>query len=69
LDFIQAVGEKIYNDRPAHRRQDPLHPSSHGFLTKNWTLLYAPQDTWTFEIKVKKVVSPTPPPLMHDLTL
>ncbi|KAI8342754.1 inositol-pentakisphosphate 2-kinase [Chlamydoabsidia padenii] len=53
MDFIQAMSEKIYCDRPEHRRKDPLHPTTHAFLTKNWTLFYAPQDTWTFEIKPK----------------
>ncbi|ORZ09183.1 inositol-pentakisphosphate 2-kinase [Absidia repens] len=52
-EFIKTINDKIHNDRPSKRRSVLIHPSSHASLMKNWTLYYAPEDTWTFELKPK----------------
>ncbi|CAO3599658.1 unnamed protein product [Absidia cylindrospora] len=54
-DFRQHIittllGSK-YLDHMIHTFNDPS--SSYAFLTKNLTLYYAPEDTWTFELKPK----------------
>ncbi|CAO3610392.1 unnamed protein product [Cunninghamella blakesleeana] len=51
--FITTIEKKIHDNRCMKRRTELLHQPSIGFLMKDMTLNYAPNDTWTFEIKPK----------------